>query len=534
MLDVSDDLKRRISQALAHADDGTVCLDPASPEDRALIADLLAASGKGPDRYPALHAAVARPNGAPADPGEIDANVVDLGADRSGNATSRTWVASRGGAYISGATTLVMDADAGATLASGTATQVGSTLVQVATRSADAAPAAARQRVVTFVHSQKRHDTPPLFALVAATRRTPKRGLDVTIEAPVHINSTGTAIVIGEGRSEFDLLRNKDADYTYPAGRSVYPSRLVVPFTGQAELPYRTAVDARNPIGVTTRLYVTSAQAWTKPVSTFDLQTPLSASGFTVQWNYPYDREPIEVTGSIQYAQLANLSDPTASFFYQFAVPVDRFADPTYIFTVCSEDNPDAPSDNCTLIPPLQYWWHCVAEGTRVTLADGTEAPIESLDNTMSVRSGGGAATVIATSRAPHHDNAGHDPALRLRTAGGHELVLTSGHAVVTPGGVVPARDLAPGDPVLTADGTQAVASVEPVPLEGLVWNLRVEPAEGRAFGSYLANGIEVGDHLAQAAQFHARRHDPARVLATLPASHHQDWRSALADAAAR
>lgn len=531
MIDVSDDLKSRIAQVLSGSNGATVNLDPASPDHRALITDLLAASGKGPDRYPALHAAVAQPNGNGG--GEVDASVVDLGQDRSGRATSRTWVASRGGAYISGATTLVMDAESGATLASGTATQVGGNLVQVSTRTADAAPAAPKQQAVTFVHSQQSPDTAPTFALVATTQATVQEGLTVNVTAPVKTRSTGPYIVIGEGRDPQHT--NPDTDYTYPSGSNVYPDRLVVPFVGNASLPYETAVTPQNPITVTTKLYVASAHAWTLPYPNFDLQTPLSASGYTVSWNYPFDNQPIASTRSIQYQQLQNLNDPVVYFFYQFNVPVDNFAQPILTFTVCSQDTPDEPSLNCFKILDLQYWWHCVAEGTRITLADGSEAPVETLDNRASVRSGpGAAAPVIATSRAPHHDNDGRDPAIRLRTAGGHELVLTSGHAVATPGGVVAARDLAPGQEVLTADGPRALESADPVPYDGLVYNLRVEPAGGTEYGSYLANGIVVGDHLAQAAQFHARRHDPERVLATLPASHHQDWRSALEDATAR
>jgi hypothetical protein len=528
MIDVPQDVKARIASVLAGARNGdTVTLDARNAEHRTLITELLAASGKGPERYPALNAAVANPPAGAA--GEVDASIVDLGRDSQGRATSRTWLASRGGAYISGATTLVMDADSGETLASGAATQVGGTLVQVSTRSAQAAPAAKSMQAVTFAHSQQSADAAPSFSLVATTQPTSDEGLAIDVTEPVQTRSTGSYIVIGEGR--MPGFTNSDADYTYPSSANVYPDRLVVPFTGNATLPYETAVSQQSPIGITTKLYVTSAAAWTYPLSAFDLSGPVTASGYTVTWSYPFDNQPIDATASIQYGQLHNLTDPVVDFFYQFAVPVDNVFAPIFTFTVCSEDTPDEPSINCQKILDLQYWWHCLAEGTLVTLDDGSEAPIETLDN-RSVVAGG--AAVIATSRAPHHDNEGRDDAVRLRTEGGRQLLLTAGHAVVTPQGVVAARDLRAGMQVLTAGGPETVESAEPTPHEGLVYNLRVEPSEGRAFGAYLANGILVGDHLAQAAQYHARRHDPDRVLPTLPQTHHQDWRSALADATAR
>lgn len=533
MIDLPADEKARVARVLSGAGDGTaVSLDPADPDHRALITAFLKASGKGPDRYPALHAALTAPPEARG--GEVDATVVDLGRDTRGRATSRTWVASRGGAYISGATTLVLDAETGGTLASGVATQVGGTLVQVATRSGQAAPAAKVQQAVTFAHSQRSPDTAPVFTLVAATQATLEDGLTIDVTEPVQIRSTGSDIVIGIGR--MPSYANPDADYTYPATANGYPDRLVVPFVGSATLPYETAVTPQNPIGLTTKLYVRSAAAWTTPHPGFDLAGPVAAAGYTVTWSYPYsDQRPIESTPSIQYTQLQSLKDPVANFFYQFAVPVDNIVAPIFTFTVCSVDTPDEPSINCQKIPDLQYWWHCVAEGTRITLADGSEAPIETLDNRSVVRGGpaGEPAAVIATSRAVHHDDDGRDAAVRLRTAGGRELLLTADHPVATPAGVVSARDLRAGMEVMTAGGAEALDAAEPADLAGLVYNLRVEPAGGRPFGAYLANGILVGDHLAQAAQHQARRHDPDRVLPTLPASHHQDWRSALADATA-
>lgn len=532
MIDVSNDVKTRIAQVLSGVPNGQgLTLDPANADHRSLITDLLAASGKGPDRYPALHATLASPPTAAG--GEVDASIVDLGRDRGGRATSRTWIASRGGAYLSGALTLVLDAGSGKLLAAGTATQVGGNLVQVATRTAKALPATGKMQAVTFYHSQQTPATAPTFALTSSTQVTLQDGLTVNVTEPVQTTSQGPYIVIGEGR--MPGYTNPDADYTYPSPANVYPDRLVVPFTGNATLPYETAVTPENPIGMTTKLFVTSAQAWTTPYPGFDLSGPVTASGYDVTWSYPFDNQTIETTASIQYTQLANLIDPVTDFYYQFNVPVDNMFSPILTFTVCSQDVPGEPSENCTVIKDLQYWWHCVAEGTLVRLADGSEAPIETLDNQSVVHSGAGPepAPVIATSRAPHHDYNGRDRALKLRTNGGHELVLSAGHAVVTPAGLVTARDLRAGDTVLTASGPDTLAACDTVAYEGLVYNLRVTETGGREFGAYLANGIAVGDHLAQAAQYRARRHSPQHVLPTLPATHHQDYLSALADATA-
>lgn len=525
-----------VGSLAAGAPDGQALpLNPADPRHRQVIDYFLGASNKGPDRYPALHADLARvaDGSLPAhDPADDNAQIIDLGADGGGRATSRTWLASRGGAYVSGATTQVLNADTGEVLASGTATQVGGTLVQVATSTAEAKPAAQRMTAVTFYHSQAAPGAAPRFGMVASTQANLDPGLIINVPNPQKQGAPSSSVVIGVARQG----ASSDVDYWYPETQNQDPDRLVVPFTGDATLPVQTAVTSSNPIRVKTQLYVWKAQAWMNVFPGFDLQKLLKASGNRVTWSYPYDKQSVMTTASIQYESNSAANDTQSAFFYQFQVPTTDPTQPFYTFTVCSVDSPNEPSKNCKTVPNIQYWWHCLAEGTRVTLADGSEAPIESLDNTVAVRSRGGATLPVqATSRGLHDDELEPEPARRLTTEGGRTLVLSARHPVVTPEGLVAARDLAPGDRVETLDGTDAVAANDEAAYDGVMYNLNLGGVgEGGAeFGSFAANGVLVGDHTAQADLFHANRHDPERVLPTLPETHHQDFLSALADATA-
>jgi hypothetical protein len=501
-----------------------VPLDPADPAQRALITAFLNASNKGPDRYPALHRAIAQavPGGA-AGAAETDATIIDLGASASGRATSRTWVASRGGAYISGISTLVLDAVSNQVLAAGTATQVGGTRVKAGTRPGGAQAAAPKMTALSFFHSQESPTAPPTFGLAATTRATLDPGLTITLSAPVQSKSTGDSIVIALCRDPGH--QNGDADYIYPSSSNVDPDRLVVPFEGTASLPY--PVDTTRSIALETKLYVNAANAWVYPLPSFNLSGPVTMSGYDVDWCYPYDDQPVNQTASIQYGMSLQANDTETDFFYQFTVPVQNLANPTYIFTVCSEGTPGEGSSNCFQIETLQYWWHCVAAGTLVTLANGSKVPVEAVDNTMRVRTGmGGDRAVVATSRAPHPGTV-----RRVVTEGGRTLVLSLRHPVATPFGPVAAADLAPGSVVLSENGPDRVASATDEPYDGLVYNLKLE--QGAGYATYLAGGIAVGDHLAQAAYARQTRHDPSYMLPRLPQTHHQDYLSALADATA-
>lgn len=532
MLDLHEDHASQLAQLAAQApESGVLPLDPADAAHRALIQHVLEASNKGPDRYPALHGAIqAAANNGPGTPDadRDDCTVVDMGQDSAGRATTRSWLGSRGKAFISGATTLLHDADTGALLASGAGSQVGGALSQVATKTDEAQPASAQMRAVTLFHAQQTPDTPPRFGLVAATRTTLTDPLDVHVDNPMPVNHTNPPAAI----TKIGLARPgplPDMDYWYIGPMSENPDRLAVPFTGYANLA--TPIDTTRAILALTKVYVPGTPpAWVLPYPGFSITGGITVNGSKVTWNFPPDGLDISATKSLQYAPAANANELNSCFLYSFTVPIIGLGSPTITFTVCSKDTPGEPSIHCTQVPDIQFVWHCLGEDTTVTLADGQELAIADVDNTMSVRTGDGDAVeqVEATSRAYHDDNDGLDPALRLTTEGGASLLLSDGHPVITPNGPIAARDLRPGDTVHTAAGQDRVRTCDPEPYEGIVYNLAFP--ESDKVGTYLANGIVVGDHLAQGAYDRQTRHDPDYMLPRLPETHHQDYLSALAD----
>ena len=537
MLDLHAGSRAQLARLADRAPEtGALSLDPADDEHRELLTNLLEACGKTSDRYPALHEAIAAgaSNGY-GDPGDgvDDCTIIDMGKDSSGRATARSWLASRGKAFVSGAVVLVLDAESGDLLASGGATQVGGTLAQAATKADEAQPASKAIRAITLFHAQTTPETPPRFGLVAATMLdADDDGVTINVTDPAPVKLGGPRTKIGLSR---DKDHQRDVDYAYltPMGINPEPDRLVVPFTGNAQLT--TPIDSSRSITVLSKLYVRAARAWVSPRTDFPLAAGYSGSDYQVTWSYPPDGLDIADTKSIQYGLNDQANDTETDFFFQFKVPLKGSPGNTITFTVCSDDTPDEPSIHCQKVRDLQYWWHCVGEDTAVTLADGTEAPIALVDNSATVRTGIGdaCASVGATSRAHHTDNDGREPARRLVTEGGRSLLLSHLHPVITPDGPVAAVDLTAGSTVLTADGEDRVTSCEPEPYDGIVYNLQVPEGHG-GVGSFVANGIVVGDHDALGAHDRATRMDPDYMLPRLPESHHRDYLSALADSTAR
>jgi hypothetical protein len=496
-------------------------LDASQPEDERAIRDVLALAGRSAERYPALHRALAASRTLGAPPAILDdATVVDIGRDAAGRATSRTWIASRGGQLIGGAATLLFDAASHELVGFGTSTSVNEPLVQVATRSATAKPAPPRLTAVTVFHTQPAVG-PARFGMIRRTVDVPVAGPEVAITDPRKQRSmTPERIVIALCRDTDHA--NLDADYAYGSRADVDPDRLAVPFVGQARLPY--AIDGTRPLELTTRLYSKAARVWTPLRDPGQLLAGIAVSDTAIKWSYPFDGRPIDETSSLQYEAVGQADDTETDFVFQFVIPVTA-PTRTYAFTVCSDDTPDEPSLQCTKILDLQFWWHCVAAGTRVALETGEALAIERLDNTHRVRAGSGAALAVeATSRSRHTG-----AARRIETTCGRSVVVSRRHPVITAAGPVAACDLAPGDPVITAAGPSTVARCEPVDHDGLMCNLKLVEG-GERFGSFLANEIAVGDHVTLARHQAALRVDVDYQLARLPEEHHRDFLSALAD----
>jgi hypothetical protein len=146
------------------------------------------------------------------------------------------------------------------------------------------------------------------------------------------------------------------------------------------------------------------------------------------------------------------------------------------------------------IIPQLNIVWGCVAEGTLVTLADGSKTPIERLKghNGALVLSRDGSTRVIEDMTKGGES----EPMFVISDDRGDSLKLTQSHPVFTRRGILPAHDIKIGDVVTTPHGEALITRVRQEMSKGLVYNLRLGGETDAAAGqtAMFANGILVGD----------------------------------------
>jgi hypothetical protein len=172
----------------------------------------------------------------------------------------------------------------------------------------------------------------------------------------------------------------------------------------------------------------------------------------------------------------------------------------------------------------------CMAEGTRIQLAEGRTVPVEQVKMGDKVIAGAGRAVLTVTDVARGNELT---PFVHLRDSLGHQVMLTEMHPIITAKGqVVAAKDLKVRDQVRTDKGVASLTVVKRVPVKGKrVFNLKLGTAEELAGVDALdrtmfAGGFLVGD-LAMQEELERPANKPVDVLALLPKAWHQDYLNA-------
>jgi hypothetical protein len=179
-------------------------------------------------------------------------------------------------------------------------------------------------------------------------------------------------------------------------------------------------------------------------------------------------------------------------------------------------------------VKPVDYKRVCMAEGTRVTRADGRPVTVEQVKvGDKLLANGKGLALTVTTV----HRGGESKPLVKLRDDQGDEVRVTDTHPMVSAArGVVQAGELKPGEAVLTRSGARKLVSVERVPYQGLVYNFSLGTSEelaglGPEARTMFANGFLVGDSQMQTELEKQKRVDAREVLARLNGAWHQDFR---------
>lgn len=178
-------------------------------------------------------------------------------------------------------------------------------------------------------------------------------------------------------------------------------------------------------------------------------------------------------------------------------------------------------------IPKIQIVSGCLAAGTEIVMANGKEKKIEEIAIGEKVISNAQNRPLTVDYSTIGRES---KPCLRIDDSKDHSILVTDAHPMITPTGVVLARDLKIGDSVVTRDGVTEIVAIANEQHDGEVWNLSVGGNESdglrRDFtnSTFYANGFLVGDHKMQSHHQYNRQLSRNEVLQRLPEEWHKDF----------
>ncbi|MFY0570218.1 hypothetical protein ACN28E_41235 [Archangium lansingense] len=254
---------------------------------------------------------------------------------------------------------------------------------------------------------------------------------------------------------------------------------------------------------------VDSSNALYSPMQNFWQHVTIAPDGKTLSWN---------LTGAD-----AALFDPSCRQVQDqldltmiLGIPMKQGAVEIPPRPIVISNDPDSQATDWQL-PCMTMTNSCLAEGTKVQLADGRMVPIESIQIGDKIFNPfhPGAQALTVTDIAKGFETV---PMVRIKDKTGRELLMTEMHPIATVDrGMVQARKLHVGDKVQTQTGISQLVSVTRQPFGGKVHNLKVGSNEeslklGPDQTVVYANGFLVGDGQIQQKYESAEQNANARL----------------------
>jgi len=324
----------------------------------------------------------------------------------------------------------------------------------------------------------------------------------IHIQEPIDKNNDGK-VTIGIGRPVTTPADCTVATIDYPYDGCY--NMVKVPWKGYFQVPYTVTLAQIDNINTYIKLsgptYGGATEMMYQGIAgkTFKNGLKLTAApggGTLIEWNIL--RKDCWFNNAALFQPLAKVN-----WYYNFSfLNVEFF--PGFIDNMTYAASSDSNASNLLpdLYPPyLAFCWSCIAQGSVVTMADGTMLPIEMVKIGDVVRSKGIDLTVISTAVGTESK-----PVIRIVDEDAHNLLVTETHAIMTKNkGMIAASALKKGDVIITERGVKNVVYVGGEKYEGKVYNLELgngieKNKMKNGDNMFYANGILVGDMVMQMA----------------------------------
>jgi len=444
-----------------------------------------------------------------------------------------------GGYSIMNLTLLVQDNTTKAVVASGAAADFNGDLLAVS--SAPVGSGSTNKDVTSYLHysytpsSSLVGDVPELSSgSSGVTKRIANEGAtaDPTISAPVRTTSTprnANAINIGLGRRWSDQGQGSQFDYAWNESTQSHPVGKI-PFAGSVTFDSPIA----TPLALDTNLFLTiyvanvlggggtklDAQDMANVAATFTINP---SNPNQLMWSLPAGASTTDPGNPITFGSVTWPTDIEAFFYCGISVLLQS-GDLAYASVQSDLSQDEDALDGDLHIMPIEFIWHCLAEETLVTMADGSTKPILEVIAGDKVRSTAacGESEVLWTTRGIHHGKS-----RSIKCVGKEAIIATDEHIFVSARGALKAREIEPGDLLTGPGGDVRVESVEVIDEPDRVYcNLGLSEHESVEIVAFVANGVYSGDTKAQKAAKAAQREDLEWMQAQLNPAFHPDFRS--------
>lgn len=333
--------------------------------------------------------------------------------------------------------------------------------------------------------------------------------------APIDLNHDGVIKV---------CLNRAHSDCDYAADQYRKPNEITdvnIPFTGSVQVPFKlfriydsdqqvVGIDEVTNIylqegvygGATKQSYKSLAADNPKLFSdylTFSYDDTKKVT--TIEWDIP--REEGRFGNAKLFSNIAQ-----ANWYITFAVngvpsSTGRGRAANFQVTVSSEELGRFGNHFNDVLQKMKLGYSCLAKGTLITLADGSEIAIENIQKGDFVLGAIADKPGSAEEMQVVDVSVGVEAIEMYRVYSGDESILmTETHPVSTSNrGIIWAKELNPGDRILTEDGSMVITEIATEAYSDNVYNLKLAPKAGTSlqttsatnFGMF-ANGMLVGD----------------------------------------
>jgi len=331
----------------------------------------------------------------------------------------------------------------------------------------------------------------------------------IVIQEPRDINKDGR-ITIGVGRPFIDGATCTYSSIEYPFNPLDGYNRVRIPLKGAFQVPYPLESSQIDKNGTYIKLVGAAYGGTTEMMyngvvgQTFKDALSLSLApnnGRLIQWNIPRTNGIFVNTAWQDFIAFrpASRVDWYMNFTFTNVELMPGWVESSLVYCASSDSNASNLLPDDDYPPYISFCWSCVAEGSVITMADGTFLPIEKVKAGDKVRGKRMDLTVITISCGEETK-----PVIRIVDEDTHNLLVTDTHPILTKNrGMIAATQLKVGDMIITEKGARKVMYIGTEMFKGKVYNLELGNVEEKARmkkmdNMYYADGILVGDLVMQ------------------------------------